>query len=77
MISSNSAAVKYININIANMLESEILVNIDIGKGEIDPALQRTNAAQASWSLTGPRLASPSGMLPSLLSLYYTTSGTR
>jgi len=38
MSSPKSSAVKNININIANISESEISVNIDFGKGNIDPA---------------------------------------
>jgi len=39
MSRSNSTAVKNITIDIGDILESEISVNIDIGKGDIDPAL--------------------------------------
>jgi len=42
-------AAKNIDIDIADILESEISVNVDIGKVDIDPALQRA---------TGSRLAS-------------------
>jgi len=34
-----SEAVKNIDINIADTLDPEISANIDIGKGDIDPAL--------------------------------------
>jgi len=34
-----SAAVKIIDINIADILEEKISVNIDMGKGDIDPTL--------------------------------------
>jgi len=36
---SKSAVVRYVDIDIADILGSEISVNIDIGKGDIDPAL--------------------------------------
>jgi len=50
MSSPKSSAVN--EIDIASILMSKISVNIDIGKSDIDPALQRTNAARASWSRT-------------------------
>jgi len=37
-----SSAEKNIDIDIANILGSEISVNIDIGKGDINPALSQT-----------------------------------
>jgi len=41
-LKAKSAAVKNIDIDIADILGSEVLVNIDIGKGNINPALVRT-----------------------------------
>jgi len=39
-----SAAVKNIGIDIGDSLGSKISVNINIGKGDIDPALRKTGS---------------------------------
>jgi len=41
MCGPKSAVGKNIDINIADILDPEISANIDIGKGDIDPALLR------------------------------------